>query len=205
MGRLFLSAVKIYKELLMAINGNIEIKKKWEEVSTMRYSSLRSLDVSNGEDVGISLFISGCRARCAGCHNPEQWSFSAGEEFTWETQNEILQLLDKDYIHRASILGGEPLEPENLFKLACLCNKIKIKYPDKKIWLYTGYTWEELQERAKDELYVWSILRNIDILVDGRFIESEKDISLKFKGSRNQRIIDVPQSIKKHKIVIYEV
>lgn len=150
-----------------------------------------------------------CRAvdrfHCPNCHNPEQWSFSAREEFTWETQDKILQLLDKDYIHRASILGGEPLEPENLFKLACLCNKIKIKYPDKKIWLYTGYTWEELQERAKDELYVWSILYNIDILVDGRFIESEKDISLKFKGSKNQRIIDVPQSIKKHKIIIYEV
>lgn len=171
----------------------------------MRYAQIRSMDISNGTGVGVSLFTQGCHFRCYNCHNPEQWSFSGGKEFTQEVQNEILELLDKNYITRFSVLGGEPLEQENFFHLACLLHKIKKIYPDKKIWLYTGYTWEHLQERKKHSIYLQTILENIDVMVDGRFIDDKKDITLKFKGSSNQRIIDVPQSLKTNMVVLYEV
>lgn len=153
----------------------------------MRYAQIRNMDVSNGEGLGASLFVQGCHFHCKGCHNPEQWSFDGGKLYTKKEEAAILEIIDKSYIKRFSILGGEPLETSNLSELICLIKKIKQKRPDIKIWLYTGYTWEELQNNSNEAIK--EILNNIDVLIDGQFIEEEKDLSLRFRGSRNQRLI----------------
>lgn len=162
----------------------------------MRYAQIRKMDISNGEGVGVSIFIQGCHFHCKNCHNPEQWSFNGGHEFTDETQHLILELLNKPYMSRFAVLGGEPLEDCNLYQLACLISSVKINYHnDIKIWVYTGWTYEELQEREKEKVtkYLTFILDNIDYLVDGPFIQEEKDIALEFRGSSNQRILDMRQ------------
>lgn len=169
----------------------------------MRYSQIRSLDVSNGLGVGVSLFTQGCVFRCAGCFNPETWDFNSGKEFTEETKEDIIDLIKYPYIERFSALGGEPLVPQNRFELACLIQAIKNERPDLKIWIYTGYLLEDLLE--EDSSYLHSILSNTDVLIDGPFIQELKDISLPFCGSRNQRIIDVPKTLAKEEIVLLEV
>lgn len=152
----------------------------------MHYGKLIKCDIANGPGVRVSLFVSGCRNRCKGCFNSETWDFNYGKEFTSETVDEILEALKPNYISGLSILGGDPFEPENIFPVTDLCYKVKRLYPNKSIWIYTGYLYEHLKTRA--------VLALVDVLVDGPFIEAQKDLSLAFRGSRNQRIIDVQAS-----------
>ena len=152
----------------------------------MRYGKINTLDIANGTGVRVSLFVSGCRNRCKGCFNPETWSFDYGEPFTLWTLEEILDALAPQFIDGLSILGGDPFEPENIEAVTDLCYEAKRFYPNKTIWIYTGYLYEDFKDLP--------IMEYIDVLVDGRFIEAQKDISLKFRGSTNQRIIDVQAS-----------
>lgn len=155
----------------------------------MRYAQIVPFDVCNGEGIGCSLFIQGCHFRCQGCFNQEAWDFDGGKEWTDEVENEFLDVVSKHFIERISILGGEPLEDKNLNKLYHLVKLIKELHPDKKIWLFTGYTFNELESKytyLNDERQL--VLKYCDVLVEGRFEENEKDITLKFRGSRNQNI-----------------
>ena len=152
------------------------------------------MDVANGTGVRVSLFVSGCRNHCKGCFNKETWDFNYGEEFTSDTVNEILKLLEPTYIKGLSILGGDPFEPENIKTVLDLCRKVKKRYPLKDIWVYTGYFYEEFNKHP--------IMNSIDVLVDGQFIEELKDISLRFRGSSNQRIIDVKASISSGSVIL---
>lgn len=163
----------------------------------MRYASIRKMDISNGLGVGVALFVQGCHFHCPECFNKETWDFSNGEEYTEDTAKIIFSLLDQPQITRFSILGGEPLEPCNLFQLSVLINSIKKRKPDIKIWLYTGFTYEDLMIRKNKEYtdYLSFILDNIDVLVDGQFLQEKKDITYKYAGSTNQRIIDMNKTI----------
>lgn len=190
----------------------------------MRFSQIRKMDISNGSGIGVSLFTQGCPYRCHGCHNSAIWSYDGGKEFTGEDLQKILKLIEPDWVSRFSILGGEPLIPENLFELDWLISSIREKKPTIKIWLWTGTLYEDLIRFERDELahitddkFVnlgWSkeeelynmesILNGIDYLVDGRYVEEQRDITLKFRGSRNQRIIDMKKSMKKLKPILAE-
>lgn len=147
----------------------------------MNYAKINKTDIANGEGVRVSLFVSGCRNHCIGCHNPEAWDFSYGQPFTFETENEIIKALRPSWIQGLSVLGGEPCEEENEEALIPFLRKVMFKMPKKDIWLFSGYTYGMLQN---DE-----ILKYVDVLVDGPFLLEQKDISLPFRGSRNQRII----------------
>lgn len=159
----------------------------------MYYGEIKKCDIANGTGVRVSLFVSGCRNRCPGCFNKETWDFHYGKPYTRETEEEILDLLKPDYIEGFSLLGGEPFEPENQKVLEGLLQKIKKQYPQKTIWCYTGYEYDkDLQPGGKVYTkHTEPMLSCIDTLVDGRFIEEEKDITLKFRGSRNQRILEL--------------
>lgn len=161
----------------------------------MKYGRIKKTDIANGTGVRVSLFVSGCRNHCKGCFNPETWDFNYGEEYTEATEIEVLDALAPDYINGLSVLGGEPLEPENYIEVMNLCYSVKTVYPKKNIWLYTGYRFEYFQR------YKPAILSFIDVMVDGRFNEDLKDISLKFKGSSNQRVIDVKKSLERGYVV----
>lgn len=149
----------------------------------MYYCNIKTCDIANGPGVRVSLFVSGCRNHCKGCFQPETWGFTYGTEYTEDTQKEILQAINKPYIKGLSVLGGDPFEPENEPFVLSLCKEIKEKYPDKTIWVYTGYYYEDLKSHE--------LFKYIDVLVDSPFIEELKDITLRFRGSSNQRIIDV--------------
>lgn len=157
----------------------------------MNYANIKKYDISNGYGIRVSLFVSGCRRHCQGCFNSVAWDFNYGKEFTEDTEKEIFELLNKDYISGFSLLGGEPFEPENQIVLCDLLEKIKINFPDKDIWCYTGYRLDELKDdnNSIKTQYSDKMLKYIDILVDGEFIEEQKNISLSFRGSENQRII----------------
>ena len=161
----------------------------------MRYAQIRNMDISNGEHIGVSLFVQGCRFCCKGCFNKETWDFNGGKEWTQEVEDKFFDLINRPYIKRVSILGGEPLADGNKLVVLDLIKKIKDKYPNKSIWLYTGYTFEEISSLNN--------LRYIDVLVDGRYIEEQKDLTLKFRGSKNQRLIDIQKTLKENKIVLY--
>lgn len=170
----------------------------------MYYGTIKNFDVADGPGCRVSLFVSGCRNHCPGCFNQETWDFHYGQEYTAETEQMILQALAPDYIQGLSLLGGDPFEPENQRELFRLLRSVKSAFPKKDIWAYTGYTLEKLQNaeghprcEATDEM-----LSMIDILVDGPFIEARKNISLRFRGSENQRIIDLPNTLKSGEIVI---
>lgn len=152
------------------------------------------MDVANGTGVRVSLFVSGCRNHCKGCFNKETWDFNYGKKFTSNTVKEILKLLEPAYIKGLSILGGDPFEPENIKTVLDLCMEVKKQYPSKDIWVYTGYLYEEFNKHP--------IMNHIDILVDGRFVEELKKVSLKFRGSTNQRVIDVKASSESGSIII---
>ncbi len=162
----------------------------------MRYGKLNKTDIANGPGVRVSLFVSGCRNRCKGCFNPETWSFDYGEEFTAETEYQIYDALYPEWIVGLSILGGDPFEPENLERITVLCENVRRLYPDKTIWIYTGYRYEDLKDLE--------IMEYIDVLVDGPFIESEKDLRLAFRGSKNQRVIDVQASRRAGSVVLWK-
>ena len=148
---------------------------------------MRSLDISNGEGVGVSLFVQGCDKipHCKNCFNPETWDFNGGKEWTEETKEKFMELIDRPYIKRISILGGEPLASKNYLTIRYLLVEIKNKFPEKQIWLYSGYTFEHLsREQLGTIIYT-------DILVDGEYIDEQRDVTLKWRGSKNQRAIDV--------------
>ena len=162
----------------------------------MYYGRINKTDTANGTGVRVSLFVSGCRNRCKGCFQPETWDFNYGEEFTLKTFIEIDNALDPDYIDGLTILGGDPFEPENIEIVTAICESLKSTQPDKTIWIYTGYKYEKLKDLE--------IMRYIDVLVDGPFIEGLKDISLQFRGSSNQRIINIPATRRSGKIILWE-
>lgn len=154
----------------------------------MHYGTIKNFDIANGPGVRVSLFVSGCRNRCKGCFNPETWSFTYGKEFTWETLHEIEKLLEDPNIRGLSILGGDPFEPENREWIEVLCAYVKHNLAGKDIWVWTGYDWEDLSHLP--------VMQYIDVLVDGKFEESLKDLRLHYRGSSNQRVIDIQESTK---------
>ena len=170
----------------------------------MRYSEIDLCECCNGLDVGMSLYIQGCSRHCKGCFNQETWDFNGGKVFTETDIVYILKELNRPYIHRLTILGGEPLENINMLDLCVLIECVKTTKPEIKIWLYTGYTYEHLLQKMmySPTPFLDYILRNIDILVDGEFIEEEKDLTYPFAGSINQRIIDLKNSRETGEIVL---
>lgn len=170
----------------------------------MKYSQIRNCDTSNGTGVRVSLFVSGCRHHCKGCFNKETWDFDFGQEFTRDTIDHIIELLKPNYISGLTLLGGDPMEPENQKALLPLVKKVKEVYPLKDIWCYTGYTFEAdiLYKMGMTYEHTRQILDYIDILVDGEFKEHLKNPLLKFRGSSNQRIIDMKKSLFLKKTII---
>ena len=159
----------------------------------MYYGEIKHCDIANGEGVRVTLFVSGCTNRCKNCFQPQTWAFDYGQPFTAETEEALLDLLSPDYINGLTLLGGEPFEPENQRALLPFLRRVRARYPGKTIWSYTGFTYEELLTpgshprcEATDEM-----LSLLDVLVDGRYVEELKDISLRFRGSSNQRLIDL--------------
>lgn len=172
----------------------------------MYYGEIKKCDIANGEGVRVSLFVSGCTHHCPGCFNQDTWEFDYGKEYTQETEKEILEALAPSYINGLSLLGGEPFEPRNQEVLISLLRKVKERYPEKDIWCYSGYLFDKellSESRARCE-YTDEMLSMLDVLVDGRFVEALKDIRLVFRGSSNQRIIDVKKSLETGKIIPWE-
>ena len=177
-----------------------------KEVMNMNYAEIKNCDIANGLGVRVSLFVSGCTHHCKNCFNEMTWDFHYGHVFDESVEQKILEYLKPNHITGLTLLGGEPMEPVNQRALLPFVKKVKTTYPDKDIWLYSGYIFDKelLQEsRARCEV-TDELLSYIDVLVDGRFIEELKDISLKFRGSSNQRIIDVPESLKQKTVVLYK-
>ncbi len=158
---------------------------------TLNYANIKDFDIADGPGVRVSLFVSGCRHHCRGCFNAMTWDFQYGEPFTEEISDQILEFLKPDYIQGFSLLGGEPFEPENQVELVRLLKRIRTTYPEKDIWCYTGYNYDsDLQEGGRVYTEVTDeMLSYIDLIVDGEFIEEKKDVTLKFRGSSNQRLI----------------
>lgn len=173
----------------------------------MNYASIKPVDVANGTGVRVSLFVSGCTHRCKGCFNSEAWDFDYGDLYTDETQKYILSCLDKTYIRGLSLLGGEPFDPHNQDTLIKLLKEVKEKFPQKDIWCYTGYDFDKdlNGEFAEQNKSTSELLSMIDILVDGEFVLVLKNPSLKFRGSSNQRIIDVQASLKSGETVLCDL
>lgn len=214
----------------------------------MRYASIRNLDISNGEGVGVSLFVQGCDRHCFNCFNSETWDFNGGKEWTEETKNKFMELIDRPYIRRISILGGEPLAEQNLDDILSLIKEIREKYsisqnpnsenigksrvledenskeirislPEKTIWLYTGFRWnyimnyqpvetddfDYIEESYNDGLMEKRkrIISLCDVVIDGEYIDEQKDLTLAYRGSKNQHVIDVKQSLAQNKMVLY--
>lgn len=171
----------------------------------MNYGEIKKYDIANGEGVRVSLFVSGCTHHCKGCFNEETWNFNYGKPFTSETEGEILKALSPNYISGLSLLGGEPFEKQNQRVLLPLLKKVKKSFPHKNIWCYTGYLFDRelLQDSPVRCEYTDEMLQYIDVLVDGEYIEEEKDISLVFRGSSNQRIIDVRGSLETGKVQLW--
>ena len=174
----------------------------------MYYAAIKKTDVANGPGIRVSLFVSGCTHGCKGCFNSEAWDFRYGEEYTQETEKEILAALAPAYIKGLSVLGGEPMEPQNRGVVLELLEKVRSHYPEKSIWCYTGYDYEkdilrwEAQEEAGD---VSRLLDLIDVLVDGEFVEEKKNLRLAFRGSENQRLIDMKRSRQLGEVVCLDL
>lgn len=173
----------------------------------MNYADIKYCDVANGPGVRVSLFVSGCTHHCPGCFNQVAWDFNYGTLFTYSTKEIIFGYLSPSYIRGLSLLGGEPLEHQNQIVLLPFLREVKQRFPEKDIWCYTGYTLEKdiLDKMVKEWDETSEILSYIDVLVDGRFIEKEKDISLRFRGSRNQRIIDLKETLKQKQTVLWDL
>ncbi|MBQ8084531.1 MAG: anaerobic ribonucleoside-triphosphate reductase activating protein [Lachnospiraceae bacterium] len=172
----------------------------------MNYGTIKKYDVADGPGVRVSLFVSGCTHHCKGCFNPETWDFNFGKPFDSDVINEILEALQPSYIRGFTLLGGEPFEYKNQLGVLPLLKEIRTRYPDKDIWCYTGYDFEKdlLGEMAKQWPETYEMLSLIDILVDGEFVEAKKDLALRFRGSSNQRIIMVPESLEQNKVVLWD-
>lgn len=169
----------------------------------MHYATIKECDIANGPGVRVSVFVSGCNHHCKGCFNEIAWNFEYGNEFTEETINKVLKDLDKEYIEGLSLLGGEPLEHANQKGLLPLVKKVKEKFPEKTIWCYTGFDYEKdvMGNMYKNWDETKELINNIDVIVDGKFEQELKNPSLKFRGSSNQRVIDVQKSIKENKVI----
>lgn len=185
----------------------------------MNYAQIRSTDISNGEGIGVSLFVQGCDFHCKNCFNSETWDFSSGQKWNENVQKIFMDLIEKPFIKRVSILGGEPLHQKNVQNVLKIVDEIRVSNPSKNIWLYTGYTWEEIWNRAKIEsndtikdiqkkveesIIRREIVRNCDVLVDGRYVDELRDVSLHWCGSSNQRVINVQETLKQKQIVLWE-
>ena len=159
----------------------------------MNYANIKWYDVANGPGVRVSLFVSGCRNHCKNCFNPETWDFDYGQPFTEEVEDKILKAMEPDYIKGFTLLGGDPFEPENCAALVPFMKRMRKLYPEKSVWCFTGYDYERdlLTGKKGDAETVLKLLRTLDVLVDGRFVEELKDLNLRFRGSSNQRIISV--------------
>lgn len=179
----------------------------------MNYIKISKEDICNGDGLRVVLWLSGCSHRCYNCQNSQTWEPNSGVLFDENSKKELFNELEKDYISGLTLTGGDPLHENNLEDILSLTEEIRVSFPKKTIWLYTGYTWEELFNKSfskeficttttdKDAIYRQQIIRNIDVLVDGRYIDSQRDITLKWSGSKNQRVIDAQKSLKENKII----
>ena len=172
----------------------------------MNYATIKWYDISNGPGVRVSLYVSGCRNHCKNCFNPETWDFKYGEPFTEEIENKIIEGLKPDYIKGFTLLGGDPFEPENQKVLAPFLEKLRKAYPDKSFWAFTGYDYEKdlLSGKLGDKATVMRMFNCLDVLVDGKFVEELKDLNLRFRGSANQRIIELKPTLKNGEIVLWD-
>lgn len=172
----------------------------------MNYAKIKYCDVSNGPGVRTSLYVSGCRNHCKGCFNPETWDFGYGEPFTKEVEDKIIASMQPDYIKGFTLLGGDPFEPENSTRLAPFMERLRNTYPQKSIWCFTGYDFEAdlLTGKLGDAQSNMRILNTLDVLVDGKFVEELKDLKLRFRGSANQRIILVKDSLERDEVVLWD-
>lgn len=172
----------------------------------MNFAAIKPSDIADGPGVRVSLFVSGCTNHCENCFQPETWDFGYGEPFTSETEERILNLLDRSYIKGLTILGGEPFEPSNQRALLPFVRRVRERYPDKTIWMYSGFTYEEMTREGTHPHCeaTLPLLDLIDVLVDGRFVEKLKNLSLRFRGSSNQRLIDMKKTLANGEIVPWE-
>lgn len=171
----------------------------------MHYGNIKNYDIADGEGVRVTLFCSGCTNRCEGCFQPETWDFCYGKEYTKETEDQLIQMLTNPNIQGLTLLGGDPFEPSNQRTLITLLRRVKQELPLKDVWAYTGFVYEQdlLEGQRKHTEVTDEMLSYIDVLVDGPFVIDEKDISLYFRGSTNQRVIDMPKTLKSGNVVIY--
>lgn len=173
----------------------------------MRYGAIKKRDIANGPGVRVVLFVSGCTHHCKGCFQPQTWDFNYGEEYTAETEQELIDALVPDFIDGLTLLGGEPFEPENQKVLITLLRRLRKELPQKTVWAFSGYTFEELtgkkESRARCEA-TDEMLSLVDVLVDGEFQLDKRNISLQFRGSENQRLIDLPQTFQNGEIVWWQ-
>ena len=171
----------------------------------MNYATIKNCDIANGPGVRVSLFVSGCTHHCKGCFNEVAWDFDYGQPFTNETIQTILDMMKPGYIKGLTLLGGEPFEPENQGPIVELLRQVKKTYPDKSIWAFSGYLFEKITSHTLGD---WAVTReflnSLDVLVDGPFVEEKKNLALRFRGSENQRLIDVPATLASGKIVLWE-
>ncbi len=172
----------------------------------MNYAAIKKFDIANGVGVRVSLFVSGCRHHCKGCFNPEQWDFTYGTPFTEDTIEEIIKAMDHDYITGLSLLGGEPMEPEHQEGLLALCRAVRKRLPGKTIWCYSGFSFEKdlLPGKIGNAEILRALLSELDVLVDGKFVDELKNPALLFRGSSNQNIIDVKRSLAENRMVLLE-
>ena len=161
----------------------------------MNYSLIKWRDIADGPGIRVSLFVSGCRHHCKGCFNAETWSFDAGKPYTPEVQASILEGMEKRYILGLTLLGGEPFEPENQPAVLALCRAVREKFPEKTIWMYTGSLWETVKS--------YEVMKYVDVLVDGEYECDKRDTQLHWKGSSNQRVIDVQDSLRRGQVVLH--
>ena len=171
----------------------------------MNYATIKNCDIANGPGVRVSLFVSGCTHHCKGCFNEVAWDFDYGQPFTNETIQTILDMMKPGYIKGLTLLGGEPFEPQNQGPIVELLRQVKKTYPDKSIWAFSGYLFEKITSHTLGD---WAVTReflnSLDVLVDGPFVEEKKNLALRFRGSENQRLIDVPATLASGKIVLWE-
>ena len=171
----------------------------------MNYGAIKKCDIANGVGVRTVLFVSGCTHHCKGCFQPETWNFDYGERYTKETEDEIIESLRPDYVDGITLLGGEPFEPENERELVKLIRRIKKELPQKTVWSFSGYTYEQVTGDSRAVCEVTNeMLSMLDVLVDGEFVEAKRHISLRFRGSENQRLIDMNKTRKEGKIVLWD-
>ena len=171
----------------------------------MHYGNIKNYDIADGEGVRVTLFCSGCTNRCEGCFQPETWDFCYGKEYTKETEDQLIQMLTNPNIQGLTLLGGDPFEPSNQRTLITLLRRVKQELPTKDVWAYTGFVYEQdlLEGQRKHTEVTDEMLSYIDVLVDGPFVIDQKDISLYFRGSTNQRVIDMKKSLEEKEIVLY--